>query len=365
MLTCSPGEELYSTFGHSALRVTDSVTNEDIVYNYGTFDFDEPGFYTKFIRGKLLYYLSTDDFNNFKQSFQQENRGMIEQVLDLSCNEKQKMVQLLHQNLLNENKFYKYDFLFDNCTTRLRDLLKKSVDTPVRFLPVVDKPATYRQFIFEYMDYNDNQWTKLGMDILLGNNTDKVMSTEQTMFLPDYLMRGFDKGYIGRKPIVAAKQNVLNSPVTKKETRFFTHPLFIFTMLLLLFVIMSFSKKIFIQNILYGLDGFLFFMAGLTGCLILFMWFCTDHMVCRDNYNLLWAWPTHAVAAFLIHSKKLWAKKYFLISAMANLIVLIAWFFLPQHMSPSLIPIILILLFRSLWYYFENTNGRQIRSHKK
>src|SRR5215218_1527696 len=93
LLTCSPGEELYSTFGHSALRVTDSVTSQDIVYNYGTFNFDEPGFYTKFVRGKLLYYLSTEEFSSFKRQYEYERRSMIEQELDLSCTEKQKMFQ--------------------------------------------------------------------------------------------------------------------------------------------------------------------------------------------------------------------------------------------------------------------------------
>src|SRR2546423_13573683 len=80
LLTCTPGEELYSTFGHSALRIIDSANNKDIVYNYGTFNFEEPGFYTKFIRGKLLYYLSTDNFLSFGGSIQQEGRGITEQV---------------------------------------------------------------------------------------------------------------------------------------------------------------------------------------------------------------------------------------------------------------------------------------------
>ena len=350
LLTCSPGDELYSTFGHSAMRVIDSAANEDIVYNYGTFDFSEPGFYTKFVRGKLMYYLSTEDFTSFKQSFQAENRGMTEQVLNLTCNEKQKMFHLLLQNLMGENKFYKYDFLFDNCTTRLRDLLERSVDTAARFPAIINKPATFRQFIFEYMDYNDNQWVKLGMDILLGNKTDAVMNNREVMFLPDYLMKGFDKGSIGGKQIVTSTNNILNRSASHKQTNFLTHPLFIFSVLLFAIVLLSFSKNNSLQRSLFGFDGFLFFTTGLTGCLILFMWFGTDHMVCRNNYNLLWALPTHVVAAFFIHTKKSWAKKYFLITALFNSLVLIAWFFLPQHMNTSLIPIVLLLIFRGTLY---------------
>ena len=332
------------------MRVIDSAANEDIVYNYGTFDFSEPGFYTKFVRGKLMYYLSTEDFTSFKQSFQAENRGMTEQVLNLTCNEKQKMFHLLLQNLMGENKFYKYDFLFDNCTTRLRDLLERSVDTAARFPAIINKPATFRQFIFEYMDYNDNQWVKLGMDILLGNKTDAVMNNREVMFLPDYLMKGFDKGSIGGKQIVTSTNNILNRSASHKQTNFLTHPLFIFSVLLFAIVLLSFSKNNSLQRSLFGFDGFLFFTTGLTGCLILFMWFGTDHMVCRNNYNLLWALPTHVVAAFFIHTKKSWAKKYFLITALFNSLVLIAWFFLPQHMNTSLIPIVLLLIFRGTLY---------------
>ena len=168
LLTCTPGEELYSTFGHSAVRITDSVSNSDIVYNYGTFNFDEPGFYTKFIRGKLSFYLSTDDFDSFKYSYQQENRGITEQVLNLTCTEKYNMLMLLQANLMGQNRFYKYDFTFDNCTTRLRDLLEKTADSPVHFGEVLQTKSTFRDLIYEYLDYNDKQWSKLGIDILLG-----------------------------------------------------------------------------------------------------------------------------------------------------------------------------------------------------
>ena len=348
LLTCSPGQELYSTFGHSALRVTDSVSNEDIVYNYGTFNFDEPGFYTKFIRGKLLYYLSTQDFSSFKQDYEQEKRSMIEQVLNLSCNEKQKMVQLLHENLMGENKFYKYDFLFDNCTTRLRDLLEKAADTTVFFSRVVNKKTTFRQHIFEYMDYNDKLWTKLGMDILLGNNTDAVMDNRQAMFLPDYLLKGFDSGRIANKPVVEFKNIVIDLPVEKPQKNFFTNPVFIFWLLLFVIVLISLSKNNFSNWFLYGFDGFLFFITGFAGTIMLVMWFGTEHIVCRNNYNLLWAWPIHAVMAFFVHSKKQWVKKYFFISAIIYAIVFCLLFFIPQPMNSTITPIIFLLIFRSI-----------------
>ena len=134
LLTCSPGEELYSTFGHSAFRVTDSskaIEDEwrDVVYNYGTFNFDDDCFYLKFLRGKLLYYVSTERFPDFKNLYQSTNRGMNEQVLNLNETEKITLQHFLNENIKEENKYYKYDFFFDNCTTRLRDILKKKHDS--------------------------------------------------------------------------------------------------------------------------------------------------------------------------------------------------------------------------------------------
>ncbi|HUS01039.1 MAG TPA: DUF4105 domain-containing protein, partial [Chitinophagaceae bacterium] len=299
------------------------------------------------------YYLSTEDFSSFKRAYEYERRSMIEQVLNLSCNEKQKMYQLLQQNLMGENKFYKYDFLFDNCTTRLRDLLEKSADAPVHFSPIVKEKTTFRRHIFEYMDYNDKLWTKLGMDILLGNNTDAVMTNREAMFLPDYLLKGFDSGRIGNKPVVQSKNIIIDLPVetlrqAKDQKNFFTGPFFFFCLLLIVIALLSTSRNTAVKKFLFGFDGFLFFITGFAGILMLVMWFGTEHIVCRNNYNLLWAWPTHAVMAFFVHSRKLWVKKYFFISAILYAIIFCVLFFIPQPMNSSVTPVIFLLIFRCL-----------------
>jgi hypothetical protein len=350
LLTCTPGEELYSTFGHSAIRITDSVSNSDIVYNYGTFNFDEPGFYTKFIRGKLLYYLSTEELESFKNSYLQEKRGITEQVLNLSCTEKYNMLMLLQVNLMAGNRFYKYDFLFDNCTTRLRDLIKKSADTSVSFGNVLPGKKTFRDLIYEYLNYNDKQWSKLGIDALLGSPTDAVIKGEQVMFLPDYLLKTFDSTTIDSRALVRDKHHLFELNLSPVAIDLFAHPLFIFSCLFLCIVLLSFSKNNSIKRLLVAFDGFMFFITGLLGILILFMWFGTDHVMCRNNFNLLWAWPTNIVTAFYIHSKKRPATKYFRIYAAFNLVLFACWFFLPQHMNPALLPLIAILIFRSFRY---------------
>lgn len=348
-----PGEELYSTFGHSALRVTDSITNQDIVYNYGTFYFYEPGFYIKFVRGKLLYYLSTDDFQSFQNENKTDNRGMTEQVLNLTCPQKQNIIVLLKANMMAHNRGYKYDFTFDNCTTRLRDLVEKATDSTIHFGDVLKDNVTFRQLIYIYLNNNDKQWSKLGIDILLGSKMDVNASPYQVMFLPDYLMKTFDSSTVSSKPLVSEKSFLYKIEHSDNKKDNLTHPFFLFVCLFVLIAFLSFSKIPFIQKLLYAFDGFLFFLTGLLGILLLFMWFGTDHIMCLDNYNLLWAWPTNIIGAFYIHSKKTWPKKYFAVYAIFNIFLFAAWALIPQQLNVALIPIIGILIFRSLIYIFR------------
>lgn len=357
ILSCTPGDELYSTFGHSAIRIVDSVSHTDYIYNYGTFNFDEPGFYTKFVRGKLSFYLSTDDFGSFMEEYLEENRGVVEQVLNLTCSEKQNIVMLINLNLMPGNRFYKYDWTFDNCTTRLRDLVEKAADSSVRFGNVLHTKKTFRDLIYVYLDKNDKQWSKLGIDILLGSPTDATIKGKQVMFLPDYLMKTFDSTTIDSRPLVKEKYNLVEQRNQVVYSKWYTHPFFIFTFFFLLIVMLSFSENAFIRRLLIAFDGFLFFITGILGFLILFMWFGTDHLMCRDNFNLLWAWPTNAVAAFYIHSKRSGAM-YFKIYAVFNMVLFACWFFLPQHLNPALIPIIAILIFRSFLYISSRKGSR-------
>ena len=355
LLTCTPGDELYSIFGHSAIRVIDSNSVTDIVYNYGTFDFDDPGFYLKFIRGKLLYYISTETFNDadgylgFKNRNRLTNRGITEQVLNLSAEEKQTIRHALNENLKEENKYYKYDFFLDNCTTRLRDLILKIKKNAPRLPVVMPADTRFRQAIHQYLDKGKQYWSKLGIDILLGAPTDAVMTAEQQQFLPDNLMKALDKN---APSIVASSTNLYQLPISNDTGSWFT-PMVFFSMLLALFVLLSLSKNRTIQMILKGLDRLLFFTTGLLGIILILMWTATDHSMTKNNYNLLWALPLHIVMAFFINSKNRFVKKYFLLTSVSLVIVLLAWFFLPQQLNNALIPFVLLLLYRSAMKYFK------------
>lgn len=354
LLTCSPGDELYSIFGHSAVRVIDSNSVTDIVFNYGTFNFDDEGFYLKFIRGQLLYYVSVARFDDFRYEYESSNRGMTEQLLDLSEAEKRQIQQALIENLKEENKYYKYDFFFDNCTTRLRDLIVKSKHPNPILPPVMPANTRFRQAIHQYLDKGDQQWSKWGIDILLGAPTDRVMTASEQQFLPDNLMKALDGSENTR--IVATSEQVYTLGQMGHEKSFFT-PLFFFTSLLLVFVMLHAAFRNTLPLLMSGLDGMLFFLTGLLGILLVFMWTATDHSMTKDNYNLLWALPSHLVISFFVKSQRNWVKKYFLFTAIAGLILLCAWFFLPQQLPVSMIPFLILIIFRCTTRYFQGNVG--------
>jgi hypothetical protein len=344
LLTCTPGEELYSTFGHSAYRVIDSNSVTDIVYNYGTFNFDDDGFYLKFVRAKLLYYVSAEYFRDFKDMYQSTNRGITEQVLDLTAAEKISIRHYLNENLKEENKYYKYDFFFDNCTTRLRDILKKNHDSAFTLKAVMPAGTTFREAIYEYLDRNNKHWSKLGIDILLGEPCDGVMTAAQMQFLPDNLMKSLDSS---NRPIVLSSQNLYPITGDNAKSSFFT-PFVVFSLLFIFIVLIGFVKNKFARGFLQGFDGLFFFLIGVLGIILIFMWVGTDHSMTKNNFNLIWAWPTHTIMAFFVNSKKSWVKKYFKFTAIALIAVLISWFFLPQQMNNGLLPIVLLLIYLSV-----------------
>ena len=344
LLTCTPGEELYSTFGHSALRVIDSNSVTDHVYNFGTFNFDDAGFYLKFVRGHLRYYVNVEEFQDFKFGYIAENRGITEQDLNFTAAEKIIIHRALIENKKEENKFYMYDFFFDNCTTRLRDILVK-YHQPKPLLPAV-MPTTYtfRNAIHQYLDGNNMLWSKFGIDILLGAPTDAVMTISQQQFLPENLMKAVDS--TKNTELISSSKTlyVLSESNTKKS--FFT-PLVLFASVLLVFVLLSLFKDTITQNILKLLDSFLFFSVGLLGLLLVFMWVGTAHIMTKNNYNLLWAWPMHIVYAFFIHKSSRGVKTYSMLLCIFLVLLLCSWFFLAQKMNNALLPLIVLMIWRA------------------
>ncbi|MCO4821225.1 MAG: DUF4105 domain-containing protein, partial [Flavobacteriaceae bacterium] len=186
VLTIAPGTSLNDAFGHSAFRVKDDTKDLDIVFNYGVYDFDTPNFYTKFAQGKLNYRLAANPFKAFFNSYKAQNRSITEQVLNLSQSEKQNLFNALLENYKPENQYYLYDFFYNNCATKIKDVLNEALNGDIIFnLPENFESKTFRSLIYEKV--NSNSWGSLGIDIALGSVIDKTATPEEHMFLPQFI----------------------------------------------------------------------------------------------------------------------------------------------------------------------------------
>lgn len=342
LITCAAGNDLYSIFGHTAIRIYDSATQQDAFYNYGTFNFDDPNFYTKFIQGKLDYFLSVENGADFLQSYSNEGRTVFEQVLYLTTTQKTQLQQALQQNLQGDNKYYKYDFLFDNCTTRARDMLAKNTGLTYNY-SLVAPSTTFRNMLYVYLDSGRASWSKLGIDILLGSKIDKPINTEQATFLPSYLMRSVDSFNI--KNTYLQERNVY-APIQKNEPTGSNYlPLMVIGLWSFIVIFWANVPSKFLQKMFTGYCYFVLLLTGIMGVLLLFMWFGTNHNACGDNYNLLWALPTNLIALFFIHKKTQGIKNYLIALLVINSLMVVLWFLLPQQFNIALFPFVFSNIF--------------------
>jgi hypothetical protein len=338
------GEEIYQNFGHTAIRIKDSILGWDLVYNYGTFNYGEPGFLMKFIRCKLMYYESIDNYADFEEMYRDENRWIREQPLNLTQAERQLLFERLTINAREENKYYKYDFLFDNCSTRPRDILLSLYKTK-HFKSDPDDHATFRQLI----DRNvKDEWLDLGMDLLIGIPTDKKAGFGRT-FLPLELMDLCDSAIVDGKPMVSGNSIILDVVPEDKSMSPLTPGLvfwILFFIILLVQVKTSLFSRFKILPVIY------FTLLGIFGWLFLFMWFGTDHTSTKWNLNILWAMPLNVPVLFFVLKKKIskWVELYVKIYRVLLITLLIGWWANPQTYHAAVIPLILIdILFTSLF----------------
>ncbi|MBT8179768.1 MAG: DUF4105 domain-containing protein [Eudoraea sp.] len=349
-LTCGGGQELYTAFGHSAFRVQDPVQGIDVVYNYGTFDFQAPNFYTNFARGKLIYTLSRQRFENFLYEYEYEKRWVKEQILDLDQQQKNALIVFLENNYLPENRDYRYDFLYDNCSTKLPDILSQILGDQLKFQEDhLETRYTFRELIRQNL--NTNSWSSLGIDLALGSDIDKEATAYQHMFLPAYVMSQLDNTLLNGKPLVKRTRTVLNNQNKTRSSLFTIAPLF-WLLLLLAFTLtityIDFRNKTRSR----WLDFSLFLLSGIAGVLLFFLWFFTDHNATVNNLNILWLFPLNLVAAFFLVRKT--DPPAFIRPYLIGLCILIAitgiiWLLGIQIFSPLIGVPILALLVRYIW----------------
>ena len=342
ILTCGPGGDLYSLFGHTGVRVQDKSRAIDVVYNYGTFDFNAPGFAVKFLRGKLEYFLSRAPIDSFLREYQYGQRYVREQELDITYAEKVAFFQALEENLKKENRMYQYDFFFDNCVTRIRDK-SEEVFGEIDYGNTVDEEMSFRDLLHSHL--KPHAWTEFGMDLILGVGTDQKAGARGQMFLPSYYARYVSNASIDGESFVGNEASILEFPSVEQTPKFWT-PLRLFISLFFLEIIVFFLFYISGDKEFMGwIDRLWFGLLFLCFIIMSFMWFATDHEVCEYNYNLLWTVPW-TIFAFLFNRQR--EKLMFFLTIFTSGILLLTWILIPQCMPQAVFFIVLISLLKSL-----------------
>lgn len=353
VITCGPGqEELYSAFGHSAFRVYDPASNLDLAYNYGVFDFDQPHFYLNFARGYLYYMLGVHDYKAFEYHYLKNGRYVHEQALQLTPEQNQKLFDYLQRNALPEYASYRYDYFYDNCATKIRDVVKEVFGDTVSFdMSYIETNYSIRHLTDIYIQ-KQQPWGDLGIDICLGLPMDKKAAPLEYMFLPEYIESGFAHASIqtdsGSVPLV--KSTIKMGEEMQENKASFIRPVDCFVALALMGALLTFYdfRK---QKASHWFDITWLSVTGAIGLLLGFLWFFTDHAAAAKNFNLLWAVPLNAVAAMAFIKNPQWLKWYFLGLTALSIVTLIAYEFLPQQMHFALIPLIVMIGLRSFTQY--------------
>lgn len=343
IITCNPGKDVYSMYGHTAIRVSDPEQRIDAVFNYGVFSFETPNFMYRFAKGQTDYLMISQRFGSFLPEYQEDKRSVYEQVLNLSPEGKNKLFNALLENAKPENREYRYNFFIDNCATRVRDMIERNAGVSVRFTD--NRPTeSFRDLIKKF--HHSFRWIDLGIDLLVGKKADEPVSAYGQMFLPEYLQNQFAKAEItvdGKsQPLVLETRTLLEFPNTKLNSDL-PWPAIFFGCIFL--IIAAISVRGYLQKKKTDwLDYWLLSLSGISGLIIGWFTLYSEHPAMSPNYNLLWAFPANLFFVLFWRVTK-WRKQtryYFYLSG--SLLVLSMT--MGQVFNPAAYFIILALLTR-------------------
>jgi len=343
VVTIGPYEsELYSAFGHSGIRYVDKKNNIDHFYNYGIFDFNQPNFYLNFLNGKLLYMVAKYDYRTAEKNYINEDRYIKEQVLDLNESEKILLYNILEQNIRPENRTYLYNYVYDNCATKIRDVLDNVYGGSLSFTSEPEKKS-FRQLMDLYLE--KNKWGDLGIDICLGPEIDYDVSFDEEMFLPDYLFKGIENAVRDGDKNIVSKTNIIN--LQKEDFQSYSlSPHYIFLIFFIISIYLSF------RQVKYGIKYFVFdsiylMISGIIGCLLVYLWFFTDHLS-SYNFNIVWAMPFNIIISILIlvNPNSSLVKWYMFLYSVLLFSLMILWNWIPQDLNEILLFFILGITLR-------------------
>ena len=354
LVTCGPGTEVYSIYGHSALRIIDPSEETDLAYNWGVFDFATPNFAWKFAKGRLEYMLGVDTFERFIQEYFFEQRSVYQQKVNLEPDEIETLFALLKENMKPENIKYKYDFFYDDCSTRIRDILEKTLGDKLSYPPETsgDVP-TFRELVKEYQ--KRYPWLQMGIDLLLGMPSYKKASFRDRMFLPFDLQEGLTDAVVNRNgetvPLLQSTEILLEFDPPEIKTSFLIKPFLVFSLLLIVIIIMSGT----IRNVKTNriIDLIIFSIYSVLAIMMIFFNFFSEHQQLNWNLNIIWLNPFILLCLASLVLNKDWYIWFRIVFSLA-LIALIAQVLFLNTFNIAFIPLELLLIVRcSMWAGFS------------
>lgn len=292
LLTCAPGPEIYALFGHTAIRYENFDRKIDLVFNYGMFSFNTPNFIMRFVKGETDYQLGIVPFRYFEAEYALRGSDVYQQELNLTQTEKEDLLHRLERSYLPENRTYRYNYFYDNCTTRARDRIEQSIAGQVVYGDSLNG-RTYRSVVHEFT--SGAEWSEFGIDLCLGKEADEDITQRQQMFSPFYMKHYASQARIvdaeGKtRPLVLAETKIVQGEPVEEVPEFPLSPMACASLFLLLCVLMAWGQWK-TAKAYWGWTAFLLLLQGVAGCIIAFLFFFSIHPTVGSNWMLMWLNP--------------------------------------------------------------------------
>ncbi|WP_297328967.1 DUF4105 domain-containing protein [uncultured Bacteroides sp.] len=356
LLTCASGGEIYSLFGHTAIRYENFTQGTDAVFNYGMFNFNAPNFIFRFALGETDYQLGVSNYEHFAAEYNYLGRDVWQQTLNLNQKEKDRLVNLLKENYLPENRIYRYNFFYDNCATRPRDQIEKAIDGTLQYADNMTDDnigVTFRDLLHQYS--KDHLWSRFGMDMCMGSQADKPINRRLMMFIPFYVQKYFNTAQVidergNTHSLIFSEEKVVATGKTASDFQSGGITPMQSTLLLLIFVTATTIYGLRKRKTLWPIDLILFFVAGAAGCVLAFLAIFSQHPAVSPNYLLFVFHPFHLIClpCMINRVRKNKLSRYMLANFAVLILFICLWGVIPQKINLAVLPLALCLLIRSV-----------------
>ena len=359
LVTCYPGSRNYELYGHTMIRV--QIEGQDLLFNYGIFNFKQSGFIYRFVKGDCDYSLAAYPMQYLTQGY--EDRKIVEQVLDLDDAQKVDIISFLWNNVQPENAVYRYGWAYNNCATKPRDIIENAVGGSLEYGNPKRGEATFRS-IMAYFDKN-YPWQQFGIDMVLGYDLDHKLDYREQMFSPIILMEAMadaTQERDGKRIPVVKATNILveggDEGAVLGPTPMVLTPMFVLTLLLVIVLAVTIKERLGKRHYRW-LDSVVFGVYGLVGVLVAFLTFVSSHYGTSSNLHIVWLHPLLLLPAIMEWIKRMRPLVAIIHVVNALLIVLLAtgWYWLPQTGNMALVPMAGISLIRSVNYVIALKRG--------